>query len=155
MPLDARSVTQRWSQLHRPVRGKTTLSHTIYGLILMVAELGELYDHRVEAPEAALWLLAGGGALLLVHVYSGTLGTAARSPTPVTARTLAEQFVEEAPVSFAFAAALSVLVLTTAARIGLTAAYRITISASLLALCVLGALAVVRRPLSRVAWPWD
>lgn len=137
---------ERLSQLHRPIRGKTTLSHAVYGLILMVAALGELFEARIQVSDAALVLLAGGGALLLIHVYSSSLGMAAVSETRLSWRTVAEQFVSEAPVSLGFAAALIVLVMMTAVGIGLTAAYVITGSAALLALGLLGGLAVVRRP---------
>ena len=146
MPADTTPAPSRSSRLHQPVRGRTTLSHAIYGLILMVAELGELLEYRVEPSEAALWLLAGGLALLLVHVYSGTLGTAAMSQSPVSVRTVTEQFVEEGPVAVGFAAAAIVLLSTGAVGFDLAVSYGISIAAALIALGGLGALAVVHRP---------
>ena len=114
MPADPTPATHESSPLHRPISGKTALSHAVYGLILMVAELGELYEHDVEMTEAALLLLGGGGALLIIHTYAGSLGNLTATSTPLSERFVAGQLREEAPVAVGFVAAVIVLATTSA-----------------------------------------
>ena len=49
------------------------VAHAVYGLILTMATLGELFDHEVPAGESALWLAAAAGVLLGAHWFSDTL----------------------------------------------------------------------------------
>lgn len=55
------------------LRGEDTLAHTVYGLILTLATLGELIHHEVSAGVSAAWLLGAGAVLLAAHLFSDVL----------------------------------------------------------------------------------
>lgn len=54
-------------------RSETALAHAVYGLILMMATLGELLEHHVSAGTAVAWLLGAGAVLLAAHLFSDVL----------------------------------------------------------------------------------
>lgn len=54
-------------------RGEDALAHTVYGLILTLATLGELIHHEVAAEVAVAWLLGAGAVLLAAHLFSDVL----------------------------------------------------------------------------------
>ena len=54
-------------------RGEVILAHTVYGLILTLATVGELLHEDVEADVAVAWLLAAGAVLLGAHLFSDAL----------------------------------------------------------------------------------
>jgi len=54
-------------------RGEDALAHTVYGLILTLATLGELVHHEVTAGVAVAWLLGAGAVLLAAHLFSDVL----------------------------------------------------------------------------------
>jgi hypothetical protein len=54
-------------------RGEVTLAHTVYGLILTLATVGELLHEEVTAGDSVAWLLAAGAVLLGAHLFSDVL----------------------------------------------------------------------------------
>ena len=54
-------------------RGEVTLAHTVYGLILTLATVGELLHEEVTAGDSVAWLLAAGAVLLGAHLFSDAL----------------------------------------------------------------------------------
>lgn len=55
------------------LRGEVALAHTVYGLILTLATLGELIHHEVSAGISIAWLLGAGAVLLAAHLFSDVL----------------------------------------------------------------------------------
>ena len=62
------------------------MSHTVYGLILSLATLGELLNHRSPADEAAFWLFGTGAVLFAAHAFSDTLARLVAADGEVGAR---------------------------------------------------------------------
>ena len=60
---------------HRSVfrRGENALAHTVYGLILTLATVGELIYHEESASTSVAWLLGAGAVLLAAHLFSDVL----------------------------------------------------------------------------------
>lgn len=54
-------------------RGESALGHAVYGLILTIAELGELLKHDISARTSVAWLLGSGAVLLAAHMFSDVL----------------------------------------------------------------------------------
>ena len=54
-------------------RGEVALAHTVYGLILTLATVGELINEEVTAGVAVAWLLGAGAVLLGAHLFSDML----------------------------------------------------------------------------------
>ncbi len=54
-------------------RGELPLAHTVYGLILALATVGELIHHEVSAAASVAWLLAASVVLLGAHLFSDVL----------------------------------------------------------------------------------
>ena len=54
-------------------RGELPLAHTVYGLILALATVGELLHHEVSAPASVAWLLGASAVLLAAHLFSDLL----------------------------------------------------------------------------------
>jgi hypothetical protein len=54
-------------------RGEAALAHTVYGLILTLATLGELIHHEATAGVSVAWLLGAGATLLAAHLFSDVL----------------------------------------------------------------------------------
>lgn len=53
--------------------GEDALAHTVYGLILTIATVGELIHHEESAGASVAWLLGGGAVLLAAHLFSDVL----------------------------------------------------------------------------------
>jgi hypothetical protein len=49
------------------------LAHTVYGLILTLATVGELIHHEVSAATSVAWLLGASVVLLGAHLFSDVL----------------------------------------------------------------------------------
>jgi hypothetical protein len=54
-------------------RGEDSLAHTVYGLILTLATVGELIHHEESAGASVAWLLGAGAVLLAAHLFSDVL----------------------------------------------------------------------------------
>ena len=54
-------------------RGELPLAHTVYGLILTLATVGELLHHEVTAAASVAWLLGASAVLLAAHLFSDLL----------------------------------------------------------------------------------
>jgi uncharacterized membrane protein len=54
-------------------RGELPLAHTVYGLILTLATVGELIHHEVSAVPSVAWLLGASAVLLAAHLFSDVL----------------------------------------------------------------------------------
>lgn len=54
-------------------RGEDALAHTVYGLILTLATVGELIHHEESAGASVAWLLGAGAVLLAAHLFSDVL----------------------------------------------------------------------------------
>jgi hypothetical protein len=54
-------------------RGEVPLAHTVYGLILALATVGELIHHEVSAAASVAWLLGASAVLLGAHLFSDAL----------------------------------------------------------------------------------
>lgn len=54
-------------------RGENALAHTVYGLILTLATVGELIHHEESAGASIAWLLGAGAVLLAAHLFSDVL----------------------------------------------------------------------------------
>lgn len=54
-------------------RGEVPLAHTVYGLILALATVGELIHHEVSAAASVAWLLGASAVLLGAHLFSDVL----------------------------------------------------------------------------------
>lgn len=54
-------------------RGEVALAHTVYGLILTLATVGELIHEEVTAGVAVAFLLGAGAVLLGAHLFSDVL----------------------------------------------------------------------------------
>jgi hypothetical protein len=54
-------------------RGEDALAHTVYGLILTLATVGELIHHEESAEASIAWLLGAGAVLLAAHLFSDVL----------------------------------------------------------------------------------
>jgi hypothetical protein len=54
-------------------RGEVGLAHTVYGLILIVATLGELVHYESTSKAAVVWLLGAGAVLVAAHLFSDVL----------------------------------------------------------------------------------
>ncbi len=54
-------------------RGELPLAHTVYGLILTIATVGELIHHEVSATASVAWLLGASAVLLAAHLFSDVL----------------------------------------------------------------------------------
>ena len=54
-------------------RGEIALAHTVYGLILTLATVGELIHHEESAGASVAWLLGAGAVLLAAHLFSDVL----------------------------------------------------------------------------------
>lgn len=67
--------SERRGSPHRSLfrRGEDALAHTVYGLILTLATLGELIHHEVSANVSVAWLLGAGAVLLAAHLFSDVL----------------------------------------------------------------------------------
>ena len=58
-------------------RGEVTLAHTVYGLILTLATVGELLHEEVTAGVSVAWLVGAGAVLLGAHLFSDVLARVA------------------------------------------------------------------------------
>ena len=58
-------------------RAQTFLSHSVYGLILTLATVGELIRHGSGARESVAWILGAGAVLLIAHLFSDVLAETA------------------------------------------------------------------------------
>ena len=54
-------------------RGESVLAHSVYGVILTMATLGELIHQEVSAGTAVAWLIGAGAVLLVAHLFSDLL----------------------------------------------------------------------------------
>ena len=54
-------------------RGEDALAHTVYGLILTLATIGELIHHEESAGVSVAWLIGAGAVLLAAHLFSDVL----------------------------------------------------------------------------------
>jgi hypothetical protein len=64
-------------------RSESVLAHSVYGLILTMATLGELLHHEVAAGTSVAWLLGAGAVLFAAHMFSDVLAhVAVRRDTP-------------------------------------------------------------------------
>jgi hypothetical protein len=115
-------------------RGEDALAHTVYGLILTLATLGELIHHEVSAAVSVAWLLGAGAVLLAAHLFSDVLAhVAATQHDPNWGEFLT---IGRADVSVAAGAVASAAVMAIAALADLDA------QNALVACVVLGLVAV-------------
>ena len=88
-------------------RAENQLAHTVYGLLLTVATLGELLNHGTEAVDAIGWLLGTGVVLLAAHLFSDGLAHLAAVRSDPDWSYVKSIGKEEASVTFgAFGAAI-------------------------------------------------
>jgi len=64
------SESGRWSIFGR---GENALAHTVYGMILTLATVGELIHHEESARTSVAWLIGAGLVLLAAHLFSDVL----------------------------------------------------------------------------------
>lgn len=92
-------------------RSEDALAHTIYGLILTIATVGELIHHKESAGASVAWLLGAGAVLLAAHLFSDVLAhVAARRDDPIWSATLRIGRADVA-VTFGFISAALIMVI--------------------------------------------
>ena len=53
--------------------GEDALAHTVYGLILTLATVGELIHHEASSGSSVAWLVGAGAVMLAAHLFSDVL----------------------------------------------------------------------------------
>jgi hypothetical protein len=94
-------------------RGEHVIAHTVYGVILTLATLGELIHHEVAAGTSVAWLLGSGVVLLAAHMFSDVLAHVATTQEDPRWRELLS--IGRADLSVATGAVVAALVMAVAA----------------------------------------
>ncbi len=107
------TVETRAASLFR--RREQPLAHTIYGLILTLATVGELLRHEVSASSSARWLLGASAVLLAAHLFSSVLAQVASTRDHPTWSEFITIGHEDISVVYGGAGAAAVMAITAAA----------------------------------------
>jgi len=123
-------------------RGEDALAHTVYGLILTLATLGELIHHEVSAGVSVAWLLGAGAVLLAAHLFSDVLAHLATTHEDPNLREALS--IGRADLSVTVGSVVAALIMTVAAIADLDSENALTLSVALglVALAVLSFYAV-------------
>jgi len=132
-------------------RSEDALAHTIYGLILTIATVGELIHHKESAGASVAWLLGAGAVLLAAHLFSDVLAhLASTRKDPTWSATLRISRADVA-VTFGFIGAALIMVIAELARLDTQRALYVCVAAGLVAVAALSFYATANhRLLTRV-----
>ena len=129
--LEAGATNHRDHVLHR-------LAHAIYGLIVLVAVVGELrlHDDRIDT---AIALVASGALVLVVaHSYSQLVATAAMTSGIPARSAVFKTLVDQSALALPALVSLGVLLMARAGAFTPATAYGLIIAGSLVTLVGLG-----------------
>jgi hypothetical protein len=118
-------------------RSELPLAHTVYGLILTMATVGELIEHEQSSSASAAWLLGASAVLLSAHLFSDVLArVAATRDDPNWSEIVS---VSHADVSVVYGGAGAALIMAVASIADLDSenALFVTFGAGLIALAAL------------------
>ena len=146
---NAQPVTERRRSIFR--RGEDALAHTVYGLILTLATVGELIHHEVSAQASMAWLIGAGVVLLAAHLFSDVLAhLASTREDPNWSETL-RIGREDVSVTAGFIGAALIMAVAAIADLDAQGALYTCVAAGLVAVAALSFYATANhRPATRV-----
>ena len=132
-------------------RGENALAHTVYGLILTLATVGELIHHEVSAQASMAWLIGAGVVLLAAHLFSDVLAhLASTREDPNWSETL-RIGREDVSVTAGFIGAALIMAVAAIADLDAQGALYTCVAAGLVAVAALSFYATANhRPATRV-----
>lgn len=132
-------------------RGEHALAHTVYGLILMLATVGELLHHGESAVASVAWLIGAGAVLLAAHLFSDVLAhVASTRDDPNWSETL-RIGREDVSVTIGFIGAALIMTVAALADLGARGALFVCVAAGLVAVAAVCFYATAdHRPATRV-----
>ena len=95
-------------------RRQQPLTHTVYGLILALATVGELIRHETSATSSAQWLLGASAILLAAHLFSSMLAQIAATQDDPTWSELVSIGHEDISVVYGGVGAAVIMAITAA-----------------------------------------
>ncbi|MGI9624251.1 MAG: hypothetical protein ACR2PK_15560 [Acidimicrobiales bacterium] len=138
---------------HHSVHGHFVhrLGHAIYGLIVLVAVVGDLSTHDDDMRHAIVIVASGAVVLVFAHSYSQLIAAASMTSESPRSRLFVASLLDQLALAIPAAIAVFLFFLAEADVISDRAAYNIVLTGSLLTLFGLG-LAVGRH--RGKAWVW-
>lgn len=132
-------------------RGETALAHTVYGLILTLATVGELIHHEESAGASVAWLLGAGAVLLAAHLFSDVLAHLASTLDALDWSETLRVGRQDVSVTIGFVGAALVMAIAALAGLDAQAALYTCFVVGLVAVAALSFYATSnRRPVTRV-----
>lgn len=132
-------------------RGEDALAHTVYGLILTLATIGELIHREASAEASIAWLIGAGAVLLAAHLFSDVLAhQASTRDDPDWSETL-RIGREDVSVTIGFIGAALIMAVAALADLDAQGALYTCVAAGLVAVAALSFYATANhRPATRV-----
>jgi len=115
-------------------RGELPLAHTVYGLILALATVGELIHHEVSATTSVAWLLGASAVLLGAHLFSDVLARVAATRDDPNWSRIVSIGHEDVSVVYGGVAAAGIMAVAAIADLDSENALLVSVAAGLLAL---------------------
>ena len=132
-------------------RGEDSLAHTVYGLILMLATVGELLHHGESAVASIAWLIGAGAVLLAAHLFSDVLAHVASTRDDPNWSELLRVGREDVSVTVGFIGAALIMAIAALAGLGARGALLVCVAAGLVAVAAVSFYATANhRPAARV-----
>lgn len=129
-------------------RGEDALAHTVYGLILTLATVGELIHHEESARASVAWLLGAGAVLLAAHLFSDVLAhLASMRDDPNWSETL-RIGREDVSVTIGFVGAALIMVIAALADLDTQGALYVCVAVGLVTVATLSFYATVNHRLA-------
>lgn len=133
-------------------RGELPLAHTVYGLILTLATVGELIHHELSAAASVAWLLGASAVLLAAHLFSDVLAHLASTQDDPNWSELISIGHEDVSVTYGGLGAAAIMAVAAVADLDSENALNVVAGAGLVALAALCFYGLSHhRPLPRVA----
>ena len=118
-------------------RGEVPLAHTVYGLILTLATVGELLHHEESAASSVAWLLGASAVLLAAHLFSDLLARLASTQDDPNRSELFSIGHEDVSVVYGGLGAAVIMAVTAVADLDSENALYVVVVAGLVALAAL------------------
>jgi hypothetical protein len=118
-------------------RGEVPLAHTVYGLILTLATVGELIHHEVAAATSVAWLLGASAVLVAAHLFSDVLAHLAATQDDPNWSELTSIGHEDLSVSYGGIGAAMLMTVAAVADLDAENALYMTVGLGLIALAAL------------------
>ena len=113
------------------------MAHTVYGLILALATVGELIHHEVSAAASVAWLVGASAVLLGAHLFSDVLARVAATRSDPDWSEIVSIGREDVSVVYGGIGGAAIMAVAAIADLDSENALLVSVAAGLLALAAL------------------